>query len=96
MLKKVQPLVQKELKHLWLGFLFCWKSNEFKYPELSLMARDVMSIPITSVASESTFGIDESTFSIGRRIINKYRSSLLSEYSEALLCKNDWLCGTPS
>jgi len=75
-------------KYLELDVLEYWKSQEAKYPELSLMSRDVLSIPITTVASKSAF-------SIGGRILDKYQSSLLPENVEALLCTNDWLCGTP-
>ncbi|KAI8559648.1 hypothetical protein RHMOL_Rhmol04G0189600 [Rhododendron molle] len=43
------------------------------------MACDILSIPITSVASESTF-------SAGGRVIDPYRSSMATEIVEMLLC----------
>lgn len=68
--------------HSDLDVLTNWKENKRRYPELSLMARDVLSIPITTVASESTF-------SIGGRIIGKYSSSILPANAEAKLCTKD-------
>ena len=50
------------------------------------MARDVLAIPITIVASESTF-------SIGGQILDEYRSCLKSNAVEVLICTRDWLFG---
>ncbi|KAH0640031.1 hypothetical protein KY290_037318 [Solanum tuberosum] len=66
-----------------LGF---WKDNKLRYPELSLMAQDVLSVPITTVASKSAF-------STGGRVIGKFRSSILPANAEAKLCTRDWIYG---
>ena len=50
------------------------------------MARDLMSIPITIVASESSFGT-------GKKILTPYRLCLLLENAEVRLCTKSWLYG---
>ena len=60
-----------------------WRSNSLKYRILSRMARDILVIPITTVASEATF-------SAGSRVIDTYRASLGVETVEVLLCGGDW------
>jgi hypothetical protein len=43
------------------------------------MARDILAIPVSTVASESAF-------STGGRVIETFRSSLKEEMTEALIC----------
>jgi hypothetical protein len=63
-----------------------WKSQQFKYPDLARLARDVLCVPISTVASESAF-------SLGGRILDQYRSSMSPPTVEALICTRDWLFG---
>ena len=72
-----------------LDILSFWKTNEHRYPELSLLARDIMTVPISTVASESTF-------SVGGRILNQYRSTLKPNNVEALVSTRDLLYGIKS
>ncbi|XP_020264106.1 zinc finger BED domain-containing protein RICESLEEPER 2-like [Asparagus officinalis] len=71
-----------------LNVLEYWKVESEKRPQLSMMARDILSIPITSVASESAF-------SIAGRVLDKYRNRLLPENAEAQICLGSWLDGVP-
>ncbi|KAF7152365.1 hypothetical protein RHSIM_Rhsim01G0167900 [Rhododendron simsii] len=61
-----------------------WKLNSSKYPIVSQMARDVLAIPVSTVASESAF-------STGGRVIDPYRSSLSPKTMEALICTQQWI-----
>ncbi|XP_059461777.1 zinc finger BED domain-containing protein RICESLEEPER 2-like [Corylus avellana] len=61
-----------------------WKANTLKYRILSKVAKDILSIPITTVASESTF-------SAGGRVIDPHRASLAPETVKKLLCGADWV-----
>lgn len=64
-----------------------WKVNENRFPVLSIMARDLLAIPISTVASESAF-------STGGRILDDFRSSLTSTMVERLICASDWIRGS--
>lgn len=63
-----------------------WRTNGPKYPIISRMARDILSVPVTTVASESAF-------SSAKRILDDYRCNLLPETIEAIMCSHDWLKG---
>ena len=65
-----------------LDILAFWKGNEFRYPELAAMARDILSIPFSMVALESTF-------SVRGRVIDQFRSALKLDVVEALVCTRD-------
>jgi len=65
------------------ALMWC-KINSSKYPVLAEVARDVLAIPITIVASESAF-------STGGRIIDPFRSSLAPKTVETLICTQNWL-----
>jgi hypothetical protein len=60
-----------------------WRNNSMKYRILSKMAANILAIPISTVASESTF-------SAGGRVIDEFRSRLSEESVEALICGGDW------
>ncbi|GAU19706.1 hypothetical protein TSUD_78310 [Trifolium subterraneum] len=79
-------LYLKETDRYYKNPLEYWKYRDHNYGILERMARDVFSIPIITVASESAF-------SPGSCILNKYRNSMVSENLQALVCSHNWLFG---
>ncbi|KZV39550.1 zinc finger BED domain-containing protein RICESLEEPER 2-like [Dorcoceras hygrometricum] len=65
-----------------------WKQNCHRFPILAQIARDVLAIPISTVASESAF-------STGGRVLDCFRSSLTPMVVESLICTQDWLRSSP-
>ncbi|KAJ4758119.1 Zinc finger BED domain-containing protein DAYSLEEPER [Rhynchospora pubera] len=61
-----------------------WKTEGREFPILGKIARDVLAIPVSTVASESAF-------STGGRVIRAHRSKLDPEIVEALICTQDWV-----
>ncbi|KAJ4782471.1 Zinc finger BED domain-containing protein DAYSLEEPER [Rhynchospora pubera] len=61
-----------------------WKLKAPKYPVLARLTRDILAVPISTVASESTFNTSG-------RTLNPGKSSLNDESMEALVCAQDWL-----
>ncbi|XP_076922873.1 zinc finger BED domain-containing protein RICESLEEPER 2-like [Bidens hawaiensis] len=62
-----------------------WKASSSKYPIVAKMAKDILAIPVSSVALESAF-------STGGRVVEPYRSSLAPSLVEALILHRglDW------
>ena len=63
-----------------------WKEREIQLPILSAMARDLLTVQASSVASESAF-------SVSGRIISERRSRLTPESVEVCVCLKDYLDG---
>ncbi|PKU79246.1 Putative AC transposase [Dendrobium catenatum] len=77
---------QKIDRKIELYILHFWKANQYRFPEVSAIARDILCILISIVASESDF-------SNSGRILDQYRSALKHDIVEALVCVKDWLYG---
>ncbi|XP_039787014.1 zinc finger BED domain-containing protein RICESLEEPER 2-like [Panicum virgatum] len=60
-----------------------WHQHKLIYPVLSIMAKDILTVPVSTISSESTF-------SMTGRIIEERRRSLKPEMVEMLTCIKDW------
>ena len=61
-----------------------WKANSDRYQVLSKLARDVLAVPVSTVASELAFSTEG-------RILDPFRSSLSPLMVQNLVCAQDWL-----
>ncbi|CAI8588100.1 unnamed protein product [Vicia faba] len=61
--------------------------NGIKYPTLQVIAKDILAIPISTVASESAF-------STSSHILSPHRSRLHWTTLEVLMCARSWLWST--
>ena len=64
-----------------------WKVNSPQYRMLSRITQYVLAIPVSTMASESTF-------SMTGRVFDLFRSSLSPLMVEALICGQNWLCSS--
>ena len=55
-----------------------------EYPVLAKIARDLLAVQVSTVASESAF-------SAGGRVVDPFRSCLDPEMVQALICMKDWV-----
>ena len=60
-----------------------WKSHEFTFPVLSKMARDLLTLSVSTVSLQYIF-------SIVANIIGDKRTTLTTEMLETLICLKDW------
>ncbi|KAM7503882.1 hypothetical protein LguiB_002786 [Lonicera macranthoides] len=61
-----------------------WKVHTPRYPILSMMARDILGIPISTLSPDLAF-------STAGRVLDHHRSSLNPDIRQALICGQDWL-----
>lgn len=79
----IEPIEPDEDINPNFDLLAWWKLNSPRFPVLSRMVRDVLAVPISTVASESAF-------STGGRVLDAFRSSLTPKIAEGLICSQDW------
>lgn len=61
-----------------------WKVHTPRYPILSMMARNILGMPMSKASLEFVFNT-------GNKALEQYRSSLRSDTLQALMCAQDWM-----
>lgn len=79
-----EPVFQAASLDQTFDVLGWWKANELRFPTLVLLARNVLTIPMSSSTPEYTFKTSE-------KILNDFHSSLEPECLEAMICAGNWL-----
>nr|KYP41095.1 Putative AC transposase [Cajanus cajan] len=72
-----------EVNYDGFDILKWWRGKSTKYYVLAHMARDILAIPLSTVSFEHAF-------SMGDRVLNRYRSYLDPTIVEALVCARSW------
>ncbi|CAI9271914.1 unnamed protein product [Lactuca saligna] len=81
-LRKIYPLGFKKVEELYAKVFEWWSDKCTTYKVLASIAKDILAIPVSMVASESAF----STFG---RVVDDFHSNLLPKTVEALICTQD-------
>ena len=66
-----------------LNILKWWNENSARFPVVSKIAKDILTIPASTVASEFAF-------SAGKRVISDRRTRLSEKSVESSICMKDW------
>ena len=66
-----------------LDILKWWSNTAIRFPIVSRMAKDLLTIPASTVASESAF-------SAGKRVLSDRRCRLSEKSVEASVCLKNW------
>jgi hypothetical protein len=62
-----------------------WEVHKERFPTLSKLARMILMVPATSIASELAF-------STSGRVHGNFQSQISPIMPEALVCGQDWIC----
>jgi hypothetical protein len=63
--------------------LSCWHQHKLTYPILSLLTKDVLTVPTSIISSGSTF-------SLADKVIEEHRRHLALDMVDVLSCIKDW------
>ena len=77
------PKIDQDSEFENFDILAWWKSHASTYPVLSIMARDLLTPLLFTVASNSTF-------SIGGQVLTDTRNRLASDAIEMTIYRKDW------